>query len=241
MTEARRLGLLLVIAHWIVAVWHLFLAAKILPAPNNHVSWLAIILISFGHLGVSIALWKLSDRLSGLVLLIFFLAAGGADLYEHFLHASPNNVFMVAAGTWTARFDVSVFVLLVLEILGFSLGILSFGGWLHPAKHPDDAQNPPARRTNSARLRERLVTSVKQTRFDKGQGKKDACRSEEHPAPGVHSSSRIESIIFGLDLLNLTGEVDPRPGNLLLFGQVAVDLADLSLSQMGGNRAASSA
>ena len=132
MRKARTLGLLVVIAHWIVAVWHLFLAANILPAPNNQVSWLAIVLISSGHLCVSIALWKLRDKPSGLVLLMFFLAAAGADLYEHFLHASLNNVFMVASGPSTAPFEVSVFVLLVLEILGCFLGILSFGGWPHP-------------------------------------------------------------------------------------------------------------
>ena len=120
--------LLVVGAHWIVAVGHLFLAAKVLPAPNNNVSWLAITLITFGHLAVSIALWKLSDKLAGLVSLVFFLAASSADLYEHFLHASANNVFMVAPGDWTAGFDASVFVLLALEVLGCLLGILLLGG-----------------------------------------------------------------------------------------------------------------
>jgi len=54
MTKARTLALLVVAVHCIVAIWHLFLAAKILPAPNNHVSWLAIILITSGHAVVSI-------------------------------------------------------------------------------------------------------------------------------------------------------------------------------------------
>ena len=127
MTKARVLVLLVVIAHWVVAVLHLFLAAKVLRAPSNNVSWLAIALITLGHCGVSLAGWKLSDKLTGLVSLIFFLAALGADLYEHFLHASANNVFMVAPGDWTARFDVSVFMLLALEILGCLLGILLLG------------------------------------------------------------------------------------------------------------------
>ncbi|MGC2447941.1 MAG: hypothetical protein WA477_09865 [Candidatus Sulfotelmatobacter sp.] len=131
MNKPRRLALLVVIGHWIVAVGHLFLAAKILPAPNNNVSWLAIGLISSGHLVVSIALWKLTDKLAGLVSLIFFLAALGADLYEHFLHASANNIFMLPAGNWTAGFDASVFVLLVLEIIGCTLGIVAAGGWPH--------------------------------------------------------------------------------------------------------------
>ena len=127
-TMTSRRTLLVVVAHWIVAIGHLFLAAKVLPAPNNSVSWLALTLITLGHLAVSIALWALSDKIAGLVSLIFFLAALGADLYEHFLHASANSVFMVAPGDWTAWFDASVFVLLALEILGCLLGILLLSG-----------------------------------------------------------------------------------------------------------------
>jgi hypothetical protein len=122
LTKPRTLAIV-VVAHWIVAVCHLFLAANILPAPNNNVSWLAIILITSGHLCVLIALWKLMDKLAGPVSLLFFLAALIADLYEHFLHASANNVFMVAASGWTCWFDASVFVLLALEIVGCSLVI----------------------------------------------------------------------------------------------------------------------
>jgi hypothetical protein len=51
-----------------------------------------------------------------------------ADLYEHFLHASGNNVLMVAPGDWTVWFNASVFILLALEIFGCSLGVLSLGG-----------------------------------------------------------------------------------------------------------------
>ncbi len=128
MTKARALALLVIAAHWIVAIWHLFVAARILPAPNNHVSWLAIVLITSGHAVVSILLWKLSDKFAGFVSVIFFLAAMSADLYEHFLHASQNNVFMVARGDWTTIFNVSVFILLALEILGCSLGTIMLGG-----------------------------------------------------------------------------------------------------------------
>ena len=128
MTRRGLLTLLVVVAHWMVAVWHLFLAAKVLPAPNDKVSWLAITLITCGHVVVSIALWTLRDRLAGLVSLIFFLAALSADLYEHFLHASANNVFAVAPGNWTLWFDASVSVLLALEIAGCLLGIQLLGG-----------------------------------------------------------------------------------------------------------------
>jgi hypothetical protein len=140
MTRRRLLTLLVVVAHWMVAVWHLFLAANVLPAPNNKVSWLAITLITLGHLAVSVALWKLSDKLAGLVSLIFFLAAMSADLYEHFLHASANNVFTVAPGDWTAWFDASVFVLLTLEIVGCLIGILLLSGRTRNSSQPQFAR-----------------------------------------------------------------------------------------------------
>ncbi len=140
MTRRCMFTLLVVVAHWTVAVWHLFLAAKVLPAPNNSVSWLAITLITFGHLVVSMALWMLSDKLAGLVSLIFFLAAMGADLYEHFLHASANNVFTLAPGNWTPWFDASVSVLLALEIVGCLLGILLAGGRTRNNSQPNFAR-----------------------------------------------------------------------------------------------------
>lgn len=124
MTKARMLILLAVAAHWMVAVWHLFLAAKILPAPSNSVSRLVIVFFTLGHLSLLVAVWKLRDKLSGLVASTVFLAALGADLYEHFVQVAPNNVFMAASGGWTAWFDASVFALVALEILGISLGLL---------------------------------------------------------------------------------------------------------------------
>ena len=89
---------------------------------------MAVILITLGHLVVSVALWRLGGRIAGLILLIFFLAALGADSYEHFLHASANNVFMLAPVHWAVWFDASVVVLLALEILGCSIGTWLLSG-----------------------------------------------------------------------------------------------------------------
>lgn len=128
MVKIRTLALLVVVAHWIVAIWHLFLAAAILSGPNNQVNWLAVTLITLGHWAVAVALWALGGRLTGLALLVFFLAAMGADLYEHFLQASANNIFMVSPGVQAAWFNTSVFALLAFEIAGCLLGILLLGG-----------------------------------------------------------------------------------------------------------------
>jgi hypothetical protein len=134
MTKAKALVLFVVAAHWITAIWHLFLAANVLPAPNNHVSSLAVILITSGHMIVSILVWMLGDEVAGAVAVLFFLAAMTADLYEHFLHASQNNVFMVAPGDWTAIFNASVFILLALEIVGFLLGTIVLSGGVRKSK-----------------------------------------------------------------------------------------------------------
>jgi hypothetical protein len=123
MAKARMFVLLVVVAHWAVAISHLFLAANVLPAPNNQVSWVAIGFITLGHLVMSLALWKLGDLLAAIVTIVFFLGALTADFYEHFLHPSLNNIFMVLPGDWTAIFKISVFLLLALEILGCCLGI----------------------------------------------------------------------------------------------------------------------
>jgi hypothetical protein len=128
MKNLRALALAVVFAHWAVAIVHLFIVARMLPSPSGHVSWLAVVLLSCLHLGVCVALLKLSPKHTGLVSLLFFLAAMTADLYEHFLHASANNIFMAPLGRWTSWFDASVYVLLALEILGCSLGIRSISG-----------------------------------------------------------------------------------------------------------------
>lgn len=124
MKTPRAIAVLVVIAHWILAIGHLYIAARALPGPNNTVSWLAIILISAGHLFVVGGLWKLSDRPAGVVLAIFFLAALTADLYEHFSHSSANNIILATGAGWGGWFDASVFGLVALEILACSLGIL---------------------------------------------------------------------------------------------------------------------
>jgi hypothetical protein len=129
----RMLAPLVVLAHWVDAVVHLYLVAAILPAPYDKVSPLAVILISLGHLVVAIVLWTLPNKWGGAISLVFFLAAMSADLYEHFLHEAANNVFVLGFGARTAAFDASVFVLLALEIVGCLLGILLLAGRAKPA------------------------------------------------------------------------------------------------------------
>jgi len=52
------------------------------------------------------------------LLLIPFGLALTAGLISHFLSAGPDNVFRIAAGTWTSSFRVSAVLLVLLETVG---------------------------------------------------------------------------------------------------------------------------
>jgi hypothetical protein len=123
MKRSRTSGFVVIAAHWIIAVWHLFLAAKVLPVPDNNVSWLAISLLSLLHAGISIVWWKIPNRPAGLVLSIFFIATLASGIYEHFVHLGGNNVFRVVPGEWKTAFQVSVIFLVLLEVLGAWMGL----------------------------------------------------------------------------------------------------------------------
>ncbi len=128
MKRYPRLGVVVIATHCAVAVWHLFLAAEVLPSPNNTISLLAVLLITLMHLAIAAAWWKLTDKLAGAILAIFFAVVLALDIYEHFLHPGANNVFMVLPGDWKTIFEVSVGLLLAIELLGTSIGILSLKG-----------------------------------------------------------------------------------------------------------------
>jgi hypothetical protein len=151
MAKLRAFVSSVVLAHWAVAMWHLVLAANVLPPPDNNVRWLAVILLTLLHWGVLVPLWMLSDRLIGWASLGFFSAALSADLYEHFLHSSLNNVFMVMSTDWTAWFKASVYILLALEILGLSLGVWSLGRRARGLSNPKPGSNLRTPRHTSLR------------------------------------------------------------------------------------------
>jgi len=139
MKNLRLLALLVILANLIVGVWHLFIVTRILPGPQNSVPRLAIGLMTLGHLCMAAVLWKLANRAAGLVLLLFFLAAICAGLYEHLLHPGPNNIFMVASSDVTGWFDFSVFVLLALEVTGCWLAIRLLGSRPNHRTQPGSA------------------------------------------------------------------------------------------------------
>ncbi|HJS98081.1 MAG TPA: hypothetical protein VJ756_03250 [Terriglobales bacterium] len=123
MNKYRISGIVVIAAHWVTAMWHLSVAAKVLPGPTNGVNLLAVALITLLHLGVAGAWWKLRDKLAGGILSAFFIVALVFGIYEHFIHPGGNNIFMVSASEWKTTFEVSVGLLMALEVLGVGTGI----------------------------------------------------------------------------------------------------------------------
>jgi hypothetical protein len=95
------------------------------PRPNHGVDLLAVGLLTLLHLGIAGAWWKLPDGLAGGILSAFFIVALAFGIYEHFLHPGGNNIFMVSPSKWKTAFEVSVGLLMALEVLGVGIGIRS--------------------------------------------------------------------------------------------------------------------
>jgi cell division protein FtsW (lipid II flippase) len=128
MERYKVLGFVVIAAHWAAAVWHLFVAAKVLPSPDNRVNLVAIGILSVVHLAVSVVWWKVPNRPAGLILSTFFIAVLAFGVYEHFLHPGANNAFMVLPGEWKTPFEASVVLLTALEVLGAGIGFRSLKG-----------------------------------------------------------------------------------------------------------------
>ncbi|PYX30028.1 MAG: hypothetical protein DMG77_11130 [Acidobacteria bacterium] len=123
MKAFREFGLLVIVAHWGVVVWHLLLVAKVLPSFTTQQITLVIGSLTLAHLVVFLAWWIRPNRFGGLLLLVFLTVALAAGIYEHFLSSGPNNVFRIAPGQWTTAFQASVAMLPPLELSGIWLGI----------------------------------------------------------------------------------------------------------------------
>lgn len=118
---------LAVIAHAVIAVWHLFVLAKIPPGLTGQQVVSAAVAINVVPLVGLVLLWMHYPRLAS-VLIFFPLAVGfSAGGFEHFLSNGPDNAFRMAATEWTLPFTTSAVLLAVLEVVGCGLCIRLFG------------------------------------------------------------------------------------------------------------------
>lgn len=109
---------ILALANLAVTFLHLFLAGKLNPAltlaGSLHIGAYAGALTLAG-VGL---LWTRLKKIGALVLIFGFASGLVIGSLEHFFIAGPNNVFYAGHGGWAILFDISVALLVVLEIAG---------------------------------------------------------------------------------------------------------------------------
>ena len=114
---------LVVVTHISTVAWHLLLVSKIHPGmltpPIGRFTFLTGLLPATAFL----LLCTRFRRIGGALLAIALGIGLGIGTYEHFFDAGPNNVFLVGSGPYTAAFQASCVLLLVLELTGCAIGI----------------------------------------------------------------------------------------------------------------------
>jgi len=109
---------IIALANFAVTVLHLFLAGKLNPALTVASSMrIGAYAGALTLAGVGL-LWARLKRVGSLVLIIEFAIGLAIGSLEHFFIAGPNNVFDAGYSTWAILFDVSVALLVALEIAG---------------------------------------------------------------------------------------------------------------------------
>lgn len=109
---------IIALANIAVTVLHLYLAGVLNPALT--VAGSVRIGAFAGALtlaGVGL-LWTRRKRIGSFVLIIVFAIGLVIGSIEHFVVAGPNNVFDAGHSVWAILFDVSVALLVALEIAG---------------------------------------------------------------------------------------------------------------------------
>jgi hypothetical protein len=106
------------LANLAVTVLHLYLAGELNPALSVADSMrIGAFAGALTLAGVGL-LWTRQKRIGSFLLILVFAIGLVIGSREHFFVAGPNNVFDAGYGGWAILFDVSVALLVALEIAG---------------------------------------------------------------------------------------------------------------------------
>jgi hypothetical protein len=118
---------LVVLAHAVIVVWHLFVLAKIPPGLTGHQVLSAAVAINVVPLMGLLLLWTDYPKLASILIFIPLVVGLSAGGFEHFLSNGPDSIFRMAATGWTLPFTTSAVLLAILELGGCWLSIRLFG------------------------------------------------------------------------------------------------------------------
>jgi hypothetical protein len=108
------------LANLAVTLWHLYLTVEMHPgllgaAPGR----IAIQTATLTIVGVAL-LWTRYPKIGSLVLVVVLALGFVMGCLEHFVVAGPYNVFDVGSGHWVLPFDISVALLVVVQVAGLA-------------------------------------------------------------------------------------------------------------------------
>ncbi len=118
------LDVLLVLGHSLSVVWHLTIFDKLYPGPRAGEIELIASMATVVPAVALFLLWMGFRRVSGSLLLLFFLTTLTIGVDEHFVANGKGNILHIAAGPWVPAFRMSVALLLAFEILGCWASVL---------------------------------------------------------------------------------------------------------------------
>jgi hypothetical protein len=127
-SSSRRIlvwGVPIILAHFLVVVWHLLLLLRVQPDTPRFLPPLLIVINLFPVAGLLFFV-KRFHKLAGCMITIPLAVALVMGVYAHFLTAGADNVFRMSPGGLRLPYQTSALLLVVLEALGSWLGVRMF-------------------------------------------------------------------------------------------------------------------
>jgi len=107
------------VANLAVTLWHLYLTVEMHPGLMGTTPMRIAIQTGVLTLAGIALLWMRHPKIGSLVLIVVLALGFVMGCLEHFFVAGPYNVFDVA-GHWVLPFDISVALLVVVQVAGLS-------------------------------------------------------------------------------------------------------------------------
>jgi hypothetical protein len=116
----------IVLAHFLVVIWHLVLLVKVQAQTPAFLPPL-LIFINLFPLAALLVCVKGYYKLAGIMIIIPFGIALFIGSYAHFLSSGPDNIFHMAPGALIFPYRISTLLLAILEASGLWVAVRMFG------------------------------------------------------------------------------------------------------------------
>ncbi len=118
-------GTTVVLSHFAVVIWHLFLLLKLQPG-TSELALVLLIVVNLIPVMAMVAFQKGHPKLAGAMIFVPLGMALVFGIYAHYLSTGTDNVFRMPGGEWRLSFRLSAILLSVLEALGCWIGFQMF-------------------------------------------------------------------------------------------------------------------